>query len=81
MPLKVSLQSLGNRPGIITACEQWRQRVTSNSHLRDVYDGQVWHDFHSFLSRHIFLRFNTNVNWFQTFLETQYFVGAIYLTI
>ena len=82
MPLKSSLQSLASRPGFITACEQWRARVTTSSnhtYLRDIYDGKVWHDFHSFLSQPFSYLLTLNVDWFQPFLHTQYSVGGIYL--
>ena len=88
MPVQKSLQSLAKRPGFITACEQWRERegTVPTSYLGDVYDGRIWHDFHSTI-RHSFLSAQTlylvtlNVDWFRPFLHTQYSVGAMYLTI
>ena len=84
MSLKTSLQSLASRPGFITACEQWRGRATTSpnyTYLRDIYDGKVWHDFHSFLSQPFSYLLTLNVDWFQPFKHTQYSVGAIYLTV
>ena len=82
LPLRISLQTLAGRPGFINACEQWRKMVEfPNTRLRDVYDGQVWRDFHSFLSQPFSYLLTLNVDWFHPFLHTQYSVGAIYLTI
>ena len=49
MPLQKSLQSLARRPGFISACEQWRERVPTvpSAYLGDIYDGRIWHSFHS----------------------------------
>lgn len=88
MPLQKSLESLAKRPGFITSCEQWRERegTVPTSYLGDVYDGRIWHDFHStighnFLSAPMSYLVTLNVDWFQPFLHTQYSVGAMYLTI
>ena len=86
MPLQKSLQNLANRPGFISECEQWRDRISTNVYLGDIYDGRIWHDFHSttghsFLCAPMSYLLTLNVDWFQPFLHTQYSVGAMYLTI
>ena len=87
-PLSKSLEILAKRPGFFTACEEWRDRARSipSYHLGDIYDGQIWHDFnsatgHRFLCGPMAYLVTLNVDWFQTFLHTQYSVGAMYLTV
>ena len=43
--------------------------TTSSNHtyLRDIYDGKVWHDFHSFLSQPFSYLLTLNVNGFNHF--------------
>ena len=81
--LQHSFSYLVKRDGFLSACEQWRYRMSSipSSHLGDVYDGRIWHSFSSFLeSPHCYI-LTMNVDWFQPFTRTQYSVGAIYLTV
>ena len=87
-PLQKSMQRLARRPGFLNTCEQWRARMSAvpNSHLGDIYDGRIWHDFNSpscynFLIAPLSYLLTLNVDWFQPFLHTEYSVGAIYLTI
>ena len=87
-PLSKSLEILAKRPGFFTACEEWRDRARSipSSHLGDIYDGQIWHDFnsaagHRLLCGPMAYLVTLNVDWFQPFLHTQYSVGAMYLTV
>lgn len=54
--------------------------------LSDIYDGQVWKDFHvykgqPFLSEPHNLAVMLNCDWFQPFAHSRYTVGVIYLVI
>lgn len=87
-PLHKSLQRLVGREGFLDACERWRGRSHSvpASHLGDIYDGRIWHEFNSpsffnFLTAPLSYLVTLNVDWFQPFTHTEYSVGVIYLTI
>lgn len=87
-PLQKSLQRLVARHGFLNACEHWRARTCTvpETHLGDIYDGRIWHDFNSassynFLTAPLSYLVTLNVDWFQPFSHTEYSVGVIYLTI
>ena len=71
---------LVRKDGFLSACGG-RLSSIPDSHLGNIYDGHVWHDFSSpsagkFLeSPHCYLM-TMNVDWFQPFTHTQYSVGA-----
>ncbi len=86
--LQKSLQRLASKPGFLNDCERWRTRTTTvpSSHLGDIYDGRVWHEFCSpsasnFLAAPFSYLLTLNVDWFQPFIHSQYSVGAMYLSI
>ena len=84
-----SLKAMCARHGFLQACEHWRNRTLSQSPvntLGDIYDGQVWKDFKTihgrpYLSIPYNLCFGLNIDWFNPYKQTQYSVGAMYLTI
>lgn len=88
-PFKVyCYQSLRNatarllkRPGFADSCEHWRHRSSGSDFLGDIYDGQIWHNFHSFLSTKHSWCVALNVDWFQPFSHICDSVGALYLVI
>ena len=54
--------------------------------MGDIYDGNLWNDLHTiegrpFLSVPNNLCLALTIDWFNPYSETQYSVGAIYLTI
>ena len=84
--LKVSLQSLLQRPNFYESCNLWRSRQANEGLLRDVYDGKIWSDFQNyedqpFLSEPGNLALMLNMDFFQPYKHVQYSLGAIYLTI
>ena len=79
--LKDSVSRLTKRKGFLEACELWRNRSTDDDILGDVYDGQVWRDFQSFLSHRHSWCVALNVDWFQPFTHVTDSVGALYLCI
>jgi hypothetical protein len=81
-----SLKKLISRHDFLNDCEQWRKRNVGEGIYADVYDGAVWRDLQNinglpFLSAPHNLCFMINVDWFNPYTNTQYSVGAIYLTI
>ncbi|XP_016126124.1 uncharacterized protein [Sinocyclocheilus grahami] len=84
--VRQSLEVLVKRPGFLQKCEEWRLRKMPECVFGDVYDGQVWKDYHyvngePFLSAPNNLAMMLNVDWFQPFKNAPYSVGAIYLVI
>lgn len=83
-----SLSYLVKKEGFLDACEEWRSRSTAvpEDYLGDVYDGQVWHEYTSDITKqflatpHSYL-LTMNTDWFQPFSHIQYSVGAIYMTV
>lgn len=71
--------------GFMDACEKWRKRMLliPDTHLADIYNGQVWCDFLSsgFLEAPFCHLLTLNVDWFQPFSHIEYSVGAVYLTV
>lgn len=82
-PLCASLGRLVCKEGFVEQCEIWRQRqpAVPQGYFGDIYDGQVWHEFGSFLSSLYCYLLTLNVDWFHPFVHTAYSLGAIYLTI
>ena len=79
--LKDSIGRLLKHPGFLEKCEVWRERSSAPNCLGDVYDGNVWGDFSSFLSQRYSWCLALNVDWFQPFSHVCDSVGAIYLII
>ena len=79
--IKHAASRLLRRPGFIQDCEHWRRHYSNNSYLSDVYDGNVWKDFQTFLSQNYSWCLALNVDWFQPFTRITDSVGAIYLVI
>ena len=85
LSVEVSLQSLLERPSFYHKCELWRTRSASEE-LRDVYDGNIWHEFHCvdgkpFLSEQGNLGLIMNFDFFQPYDHVQYSLGAIYISV
>lgn len=81
LSLEYSLQLLLLRPSFYKECEEWRLRSVEQGILCDVFDGQIWKDFHDFLSQSFNYALMINVDWFQPFKHTPYSVGVIYVTV
>lgn len=82
-PLSNSLTHLFQKEGFAEACGIWRKRLpfVPQTHLLDIYDGQVWSNFSSFLRLPNSLLLTINTDWFQPYTRIEYSVGAIYLSI
>ena len=78
--LLTAIARLLKRQGFLESCELWRKR-SLNDIFGDVYDGQVWHDFQTFLSDQHSWCLAMNIDWFQPFTHVNDFVGDIYLCI
>jgi len=86
--LRKSLARIVYQTDFLLKCEEWRARngtIPSNV-MGDVYDGRVWKDFltdkyENFLQYPGSLLLSINCDWFQPFSNTQYSVGALYITI
>ena len=89
IPLEVPLHNILSRPGILESCGAWKSRVSTVSGderlLRDIYDGNVIHEqaVQSDMTGTLPVFLALNVDWFQPFTHTQsqYSVGAMYLSI
>ena len=79
--LKDAIARLLKRQGFLEKCEHWRKRISLSDYLSDIYDGQVWSDFSTFLSQPYSWCLALNVDWFQPFSHICDSVGAIYLVI
>jgi len=86
--LKKSLARIVYQTDFMLKSEEWRGRLGKipDDVMGDVYDAQVWKDFMSdrydnFLQYPGNLLLSINCDWFQPFSNTQYSVGALYLTI
>ena len=86
LPLVNSMTTILTRENLLDQCELWRKRKTTCGTLSDIYDGQVWKQFHvykgqPFLSEPHNLAVMLNCDWFQPFAQSRYTVGVIYLVI
>ena len=84
--LKKSMQRIVSQQNFLQKSEHWRERSVPANVMGDVYDGAVWNqfrtdEFENYLSQPGNLLLAINCDWFQPFANTQYSVGAIYLTI
>ena len=81
------LVSILQRSDILNQCNDWPQRLSKNASLMvDIYDGDIWKDFHSvqgqaFLSEQNNLGLILNVDWFRPFEHSQYSIGVIYFAL
>ena len=80
-PIKVALSRLFNRSGFLSMCEHWRKRQTNLEYLGDIYDGNMWKDYQTFLAVPHSLVTCLNLDWFQPFTHVTYSVGALYMVI
>ena len=65
--LKHSVSRLTKRKGFVQLCEEWRNRSASDDIIGDIYNGQVWREFSTFLSHENSWCLALNVDWFQPF--------------
>ena len=86
--LKKSFTRILSQPDFLSKCEHWRSRseMIPSDILGDIYDANVWQDFATdrydkFLEHPGSLLLGLNCDWFQPFSNTQYSVGALYLTV
>lgn len=85
-PIKETLQRFLKRPDFENKCELWRERENRRGRLKDVYDGNIWHEFNSdrhnsFLSNKHSYGIMMNLDWFQPFKHVSYSVGVVYCVI
>ena len=84
--LRESIQRIASQRNFLQKCEHWRRRSVPPDVMGDIYDGDIWKifmsdDYGNFLQQPGNLLLAINCDWFQPFANTQYSVGAIYLTI
>ena len=65
------------RPGFLDLCEEWRNCLSSDLTMCDVYDGRLWKEFLlfnglPFLAAKYSLVFMLNIDWFQLFKHQTY---------
>ena len=82
----ISLKKMIKRRGFLSMCDHWRERETQPGILGDVYDGEIWKSLQMvngrpFLALPNNLCLGLNIDWFNPYSETEYSVGAIYLSI
>ena len=81
-----SLKEMSRRKGFLQLFRHWSERDMTGDILGDIYDGQVWRDATDSDGRPFFsvpnnLGLALNIDWFNLYEDTQYSVGAIYLSI
>ena len=77
-----SLTNILQRRGNLSACNNWRQRQSTQvGIMRDVYDGQAWKNLSLFVNEPNCITLSLNVDWFQPYKRSQYSVGVIYFAI
>ena len=75
-----------NRTNFLEKCDKWRQRVTEDDLLTDIYDGRLWNDFQmyagkEFLAHPNYLAVGLGCDWFQPYKHVTYSIGVLYLVI
>ena len=84
--LKDAIHGLINRPNFLEKCDKWRERVTEDDLLTDIYDGRIWKQFQKFDGKE-FLALPNNFavglgcDWFQPYKHVSYSVGVLYLVL
>lgn len=82
---KAALVNFLNRPGFLTACNSWNERLIGGDLMYDIIDGKVWTEELGKLviggNMSNVLAFLINIDWFQPFKDTSYSVGVIYAVI
>ena len=75
-----------NRPNFLEKCDKWRERVTEDGLLTDIYDGRIWKDFLMFDGKEFLavpnnLAIGLGCDWFQPYKHITYSVRVLYLVI
>lgn len=78
-----SLIEILSRPGMIAACEQWKNRNVVSGLYTDVYNGNIWKQFEAdgFFSNPYSYGLMLNVDWFEPYEHSIYAVGVIYMSL
>ena len=65
-PLVSSIAAILSRPGILQACENWRERKIIQGLYTDVYDCMIWQDFQTsgFMVQPYSYGLILNIDWF-----------------
>ena len=81
-PIVSSITSILSRPGMLLACEHWRNRKLLPDLYADIYDGKLWKEFEfsGFLSQPNAFGLILNVDWFEPFEHSIYAVGLFLIT-
>ena len=79
--IKTSIMNFNNRDTFWDLCNAWKQQPLDGSIMGDIYNGNIWHEFHNFVAPRHNLCFLLNVDWFQPFKHSSYSIGIIYLVI
>lgn len=73
--------NFNNRDTFWDLCNAWKQQPLDESVMKDIYNGNIWHEFHNFVAARHNLCFLLNVDWFQPFKHLSYSIGVVYLVI
>lgn len=78
-----SISAILSRPGMLQACESWRNRDIFPGLYADIYDGRVWQQFHStgFFSQPYSYGLLLNIDWFEPFEHSVYAVGVVFMSL
>lgn len=82
-----SLTKLLSREGVIEQCDLWKGRNAPDNLYADIYDGDVWKEFHKVNGEPFLLgdhgyALMCNIDWFQPYSRrSDVSVGALYLTL
>ena len=80
------MKQLVGRREFLTKCELWSERSqkVKNDEYADIYDDDVWKSLcgrGNYLASPYNYCFSMNVDWFNSYKDTEYSAGAIYLAI
>lgn len=82
MPLVDSLAIM--LPRLKPHLNLWKNRIIPSGLIADVYDGNIWQDFLSFMGQRpcsVCLSLTLNVDWFEPYKYVKHSIGAMYVVI
>ena len=81
--IKSAIAAFVRMLSFIECCELWwrRSNFRESGYLADIYDGDIWSKYRTFLDAPNNYLLTLNIDWFSPFVHGRYSVGAIYLTI
>ena len=86
-PIEQSIIDIIKQDGNLEKCEEWRNNITPEGFLADIYDGMIWKDFNDpdkfdFFTKPNNIGLMLNLDWFGPFKHRRRFsIGVLYLVI